>query len=198
VDTDASVTQLLQLAGAGDDAARDRLWSLLYSELHRLAEQQMAAEPAGPTLQPTALIHEAYLRLFNAQKLDCENRQHFFALAAKVMRQVRVDAARRRKRLKRGGAAARVELTDRTSVFEEDPLELLTINEALERLGERDPLKARLVELRFFAGLSIDDCAMVLGVSPRTIDNEWRFARAWLHQEVAPLSAVPDSNQSDG
>ncbi len=185
MDADVSVTQLLHMAGAGDDAARDRLWSLLYSELHRLAEHQMVAEPAGQTLQPTALIHEAYLRLFGGRNFDCQNRQHFFSLAAKVMRQIRVDSARRRRRAKRGGEATREGLTDQAAVFDEDPIEMLALDEALDRLGDRDPLKARVVELRFFAGLSIDDCAAALDVSPRTVDNEWRFARAWLHQQIA-------------
>ena len=185
MDADVSVTQLLHMAGAGDDAARDRLWSLLYSELHRLAEHQMVAEPAGQTLQPTALIHEAYLRLFGGRNFDCQNRQHFFSLAAKVMRQIRVDSARRRRRAKRGGETTREALTDQAPVFDEDPIELLALDEALDLLGDRDPLKARVVELRFFAGLSIDDCAAALDVSPRTVDNEWRFARAWLHQQIA-------------
>jgi RNA polymerase sigma factor (TIGR02999 family) len=185
VDAEVSVTQLLHLAGEGDGAARDRLWSLLYSELHRLAEQQMAAEPAGQTLQPTALIHEAYLRLFCDQDLDCESRQHFLAVAAKVMRQIRVDAARRKKRLKRGGDGCREDLEQHEPSFQEDPIEVLAINEALEKLQERDASKAQIVELRYFAGLSIDECAAMLEVSPRTIDNEWRFARAWLHRHLA-------------
>ena len=192
MDADASVTQLLHLAGAGDDAARDRLWSLLYSELHRLAEHQMAAEPAGQTLQPTALIHEAYLRLFCGQDIDCENRQHFLAVAAKVMRQIRVDAARRKKRLKRGGQVSREGLEQNAPSFQEDPIEVIAVNEALEKLQERDAWKAQIVELRYFAGLSIDECAAILGVSPRTIDNEWRFARAWLHRQLA--TDAPESN----
>jgi RNA polymerase sigma factor (TIGR02999 family) len=145
----------------------------------------MAAEPSGQTLQPTALIHEAYLRLFCGQDLDCESRQHFLGVAAKVMRQIRVDAARRKKRLKRGGDSCREDIERHEPTLQEDPIEVLAINEALEKLQARDAWKAQIVELRYFAGLSIDECAAMLGVSPRTIDNEWRFARAWLHRQLA-------------
>jgi len=182
---EGTITQLIQKVSAGDDKAHARLWSLLYDELHQLAQVQMASESPGHTLQPTALIHETYLRLFGGNGFECENRKHFLAIASKVMRQIRVDAARRRKRLKRGGNANREKLENQVSSFESDSLDLLAIDEALERLNGRDPRKAQIVELRYFGGLSIDDCAETLNVSARTIDYEWRFARAWLHKQLS-------------
>lgn len=187
------ITQLLAAAGDGDVVARDRLWGLIYDELHRLARQQLAGDAAKRHLQPTTLVNEAYLRLVGDGHVQWADRRHFFGAAAQAMRRIRVEDARRRRRLKRGGgrrpepagtADGRNPL-DNILVFDRDPVKVIALDEALRRLEERDPCKAEVVLLRFFAGLSVEETAKVLGISPRGVDKEWAFARAWLHRELS-------------
>lgn len=182
------ITQLLEAVGSGDTDAHEQLWMLLYEELHTIAQRQMGREAPGRTLQPTALVHEAYLRLFGQEKVEWANRRHFFAAAAKAMRHVRIDSARKRKRQKRGGSQvrrAREPVEDVHVVFDQDPTEVLAVDEALERLRSNDPVKAEIVQLRYFAGMTIDETAEALEVSPRKVDMEWRVAKAWLHRELS-------------
>ncbi len=180
------VTQLLAAAGRGEPGAHERLWNAIYEELHTVARRQMALEPPGWTLQPTALIHEAYLRLFGKDAEGWANRQHFFAAAARSMRQIRVDYARKRNSAKRAvGARAQGGNDDRVS-FDDDPTEILAIDEALKHLEAERPRLAEVVVLRFFAGLTIDEAAEALEVSPRTVDADWRLAKAWLHRALTP------------
>jgi RNA polymerase sigma factor (TIGR02999 family) len=169
----------------GDASARDRLWSLIYDELRGIAQHQMAAESPGRTLQPTALVHEAFMRLMGDDSSQWTNRRHFFAAAAEAMRRIRVDDARKRKRLKRGGGRAAEPIREEPPVFDQDPAEVLAIGEALDELEQTAPRKAQVVKLRYFAGLSVDDCAGALDVSPRTVDKDWAFARAWLHRRLS-------------
>jgi RNA polymerase sigma factor (TIGR02999 family) len=178
------LTQLLAAASAGDAAAQDHLWSAVYDELHRLAHGQLAAEPAG-RLDTTALVHEAYLRLFGQGPAAWTNRGHFFAAAANAMRRIRVDYARTRRSLKRGGDRHRATLPDEIAVFDDDPEMVLAVDEALGRLAQLDRRKAEVVTFRFFGGLSVDETAEALGIAPRTVDSEWRFARAWLHNALS-------------
>ena len=183
--TSSPVTLLLDAVVQGDESAQNRLWSVIYDELHRLAQQQMANEAPGRTLQTTALVHEAYLRLMGGEDVHWSNRRHFFGAAARAMRQIRIDDARRRHRLKRGGGERPRRLQEDPGVFDQDPADVLAINEALDKLEQRDSRQAEVVMLRYFAGLSIDECASAMGVSPRTVDADWRLARAWLHRELS-------------
>jgi RNA polymerase sigma factor (TIGR02999 family) len=178
------VSRLLAAATQGDASAYNELWSLIYDELHGLAQSQLAREAPGHTVQPTSLVHEAYLRLTADEKVEWANRRHFFAAAAQAMRRIRIDDARKRKRLKRGGGQQPVPLEEAAATFDQDPAEMLAIDEALKKLERIDPRKAEVVLLRYFAGLSVDETAKALEVSPRTVDNEWHFARAWLHREL--------------
>lgn len=179
------VTQLLAAVNDGDSNASAKLLPLVYDELRKLAKARMAHEAVGQTLQPTALVHEAYLRLVGDTNVGWDNRGHFFAAAALAMRRILVERARSRNRIKRGGGRARVELTDGALVSEPPDDDLLVLDEALGRLEKYDKRKADVVMLRYFAGLSIEETAAALGVSPATVKNEWTFARAWLHREVA-------------
>jgi len=188
------ITELLAATGRGDDRARQELWSLVYDELHRIAQQQLKYEPPGRTLQPTSLVNEVYLRLAGDEHVDWANRQHFYAIAAKIMRCIRVDSARRRKRLKRGGGRQVTSLDgspdhspDGASLPcwpDDDPERMLALEEALARLEQIDPRKAELVTLRFHGGMTREQIAERLGIAPRTVDQEWYFARAWLHREL--------------
>lgn len=159
--------------------------AIVYDELRALAYRQMADEAGPRTLQPTALVHEAYLRLLAGGDGTFENRRHFFFAAARIMRQIRVDDARKRKRLKRGGGDKAGGLKEDPAVFDDDPAEILAVDEALQRLEAIEPRKAEVVKLRYFAGLSIEECAETLGVSPRSVDNDWYYAKAWLHRELS-------------
>lgn len=232
------ITRLLNDLRLGDGAARDRLWDAVYLELHQLAQSHMAREANGRTLQPTALVHECYLRLMETSDGAFENRRHFFAAAATAMRRILVDDARRRGRVKRGGIGAadrgepasrphkaaaasavtaggegavhpsdqdaalrpadgdfqvgapsaprrRVELKDCAASEAPDAVDVLAVNEVMEALEREHPLLARVVELRFFAGLSGDQTAEAMDVSPRAVDNYWRAARAWLYGKLA-------------
>jgi RNA polymerase sigma factor (TIGR02999 family) len=180
------VTAILHAAGKGDARAVDRLAPLVYDELRRLARRLMADGPAGQTLQPTALVHEAYLRLVGVTDLHWESRRHFFAAAARAMRQILVARARRRQALKRGGDWVRVSF-ERVEPAQNDvaPGRILALDAALERLEGMDARKAQVVSLRYFAGITIEDTALALGVSVTTVKREWQFARAWLAREVA-------------
>jgi RNA polymerase sigma factor (TIGR02999 family) len=186
----SDVTRLLDAAAAGNRRAAAELLPLVYDELRKLAAVNMAAESPDQTLQPTALVHEAFLRLVGpADQLRWDSRGHFFAAAAEAMRRILVDAARRKQREKHGGNYRRVEL-DTVQVAGLDPRhDLVALDVALTRLAIEDPQAARLVELRHFAGLTIPEVAQVIGISPRTADRMWAFARAWLHRELTENSA---------
>jgi RNA polymerase sigma factor (TIGR02999 family) len=176
------ITRILSAIEQGDGQAADELLPLVYNELRALARQKMAHEAADQTLQATALVHEAYVRLVDTHSSPkWQNRRHFFAAAAQAMRRILVERARRKKRLKHGGEFERVVFEEPQIVVEgstED--ELLAVNEGLERLAAEDELAAELVKLRYFAGLSIEQAAEILGISPRTAHRNWAFARAWL------------------
>lgn len=194
------VTQLLALAGDGDSQAAAELLPLVYDELRRLARAKMSQERAGQTLQPTALVHEAYLRLLGpgGEQLRWDNRGHFFGAAALAMRRILVERARAKGRIKRGGEdgspGKRVELTDDALHTEPNTAELLALDDVLAKLERFDKRKADVVMLRYFAGLSIEETAAALGVSPATVKNDWTFARAWLHRELAADARPPGTD----
>lgn len=176
---------ILQWREEGEECVVDRLLPILYDELRRLAQGYISAERSGHTLEPTALVHEAYLRLVELDRLDWRGRAHFLGLAARVMRQVLVDHARRHRAAKRGGGGRRVTLDDAAWAPEPRPTDVLKLEEALRELQEVDPEKCRIVELRFFGGLTVEETAEVLGVSPRTVKRGWRAARTWLARELS-------------
>jgi RNA polymerase sigma factor (TIGR02999 family) len=180
----AEVTHLLDAAAAGDPTAAAELLPLVYDELRKLAAARMAAEPAGQTLQPTALVHEAYLRLVGGGERAWDSRGHFFAAAAEAMRRIVVETARRKKRAKHGGGRERIEVELADLPTRLPPDDLLALDEALGRLEQLDPVKARLVTLRYFAGMTIEQAAAALDISRVTAHRYWTFARAWLHQQM--------------
>jgi len=183
----ARVTDLLRRWGRGDHEALDRLMPLVYQELHRMASRYMTGERAGHTLQGTALVHEAYVRLVDQRLVDWQNRAQFFGLAAQAMRRILVDHARSRGRAKRGSGAPRavMETVDAVAAPESVAVEdAIAIDVALSRLQAIDPGQAQIVELRFFGGLTVEETAEVLSLSPRTVKREWALARAWLHREL--------------
>jgi len=177
------VTQLLVAWGHGDEAARDELIPLVYGQLRRIARQRLRGEFASQTLQSTDLINEAYLRLVE-QKVDWQNRAHFYGIAARLMRQILIDKARARHSLKRGGVQHQISLTAADGELKHSR-DLLALNEALEALAKVDPKRSQIVELRFFGGLTIEETAAVMGVSAPTVERSWRAARAWLQTELA-------------
>jgi RNA polymerase sigma factor (TIGR02999 family) len=180
------VTRILSAIEQGDPHAAAQLLPQVYEELRKLAAQRLSHERPGQTLQATALVHEAYLRLVGGEpEAGWDSRGHFFAAAAEAMRRILVENARRKGRQKRGGGLARVDLEDAELACRMPPHELLALDEALARLAVEDPVKARLVELRFFAGLTLDEASKALGVSAVTAKRYWRYTRAWLHREVA-------------
>jgi len=180
------VTNLLRAWSQGDRTALDELLPLVYRELHQQAERFMRAQPAGHTLQATALVHEAYLRLVDREAVEWESRAHFFGVAGKAMRSILVDHARARGAAKRGGGARQMTLESVSVAAEAEPtVDVLALDEALSRLAGLDPEQSRLVELRYFAGLGIEETAEVLGVSPATVKRQWRVARAWLKRELS-------------
>jgi RNA polymerase sigma factor (TIGR02999 family) len=182
------ITALLQAWGKGDQSALEALLPAVYGELHRQAESYMRRQPPGHTLQATALVHEAYLRLVGRTKIEWQSRAHFFGVAAKAMRSILVDHARARRRAKRGGGAARLTLSLAGDIAGRTPaVDVLELEEALERLAQLDPEKVRVVELRYFGGLNIEETAEVLEVSPATLKRQWTTARAWLRRELSPL-----------
>jgi len=181
------VTELLVRWSDGDREALDRLVPLVYDECRRMAARQLARERPGHTLNPTGLVHELYLRLVDQRSASWANRAHFFAIAARLMRRILVDHARARGARKRGGSIMLISLGaagEEAAPDDAAVADVLAIDEALERLAAFDPEQVRIVELRFFAGLTVEETAEVLGRSPRTIKREWRVARAWLHQQL--------------
>jgi RNA polymerase sigma factor (TIGR02999 family) len=178
------MTQLLVAWGDGDRAALDRLMPLIYEELRRLAHQYMSRERPGHTLQTSELVNEAYLRLIDQRDVRWQNRAHFFGVAAQMMRRILVDYARRRHYAKRGGDARRVPLDEAMIVSEERAADVLALDDALKSLAEIDPRQSQIVELRFFGGLSIEETAAVLAVSPGTVMRDWTLAKAWLRRAV--------------
>ena len=181
----AAITSLLARAREGDRQATDELMPLVYEELRQLADRFLAAEKRGATLQPTALVHEAYLRLVGSDRTSWENRAHFFGAAARAIRRILVDRARARRAARRGGDRPLRLDTDAPLAGPEPSLDVLALEEALAKLASIDPQKARVVELRFFGGLSVDETAATLGVSASTVDRDWGFARAWLHRAMS-------------
>ncbi|MCI0389298.1 MAG: sigma-70 family RNA polymerase sigma factor [Acidobacteria bacterium] len=179
------ISQLLVAWGNGDREALDQLMPLVYDELRRLAHRYLGRERAGHTLQTTALVNEAYLKLVNEREMRWQNRAHFFAVAAQLMRMILVDYARRRNYAKRGGGAQRVSFDEALAVSEERGAELIALDEALKTLAEIDERKSQVAELRFFGGLSVEETAEVLKVAPVTVMREWRLAKAWLHRELS-------------
>lgn len=180
-------TMLLNAAAAGDEAAANRFLPLVYEQLRAAAQAWLAGERAGHTLQATALVHEAYLKLAGPRELPWQNRAHFYTAAAQAMRQILIDHARGRGRVKRGGGCAPLNLDDGPTLGGPADIEqdFLALDEAIRRLEERDPRAAEVVRLRYFAGLSVEETALALGVSERTVKNDWAFSRAWLARELA-------------
>jgi RNA polymerase sigma-70 factor, ECF subfamily len=178
------VSQLLVAWGEGDQGARDELMPLVYEELHRLAHQYMSRERPGHTLQTSALLNEAYLRLVDQKETHWRNRAHFFGIAAQMMRRILVDYARSRRYAKRGGSAHQVSLDEGLIVSEERSAEVVALDDALKALATIDERKSQIVELRFFGGLSIEETAELLHVSPGTVMRDWTLAKAWLRREM--------------
>jgi RNA polymerase sigma-70 factor, ECF subfamily len=184
------VTRLLRAWGQGEDAALEELVPLVHQELRRLARRYMCGERPGHTLQTTALLNEAYLRLVNSRQVNWQNRAHFFAISAQLMRRILVDYARARAYQKRGGGVPKVTLDEALMGPQEKEHNLVALDDALEALANVDPRKSKVVELRFFGGLSVDQTAEVLKVSPDTILRDWRLAKAWLAREMGKAVAT--------
>ncbi len=180
----SNVTQILNAIEQGDGEAAERLLPLVYAELRLLATQKMAQEPPGQTLQATALVHEAYLRLVGAEVQNWDNRGHFFAAAAEAMRRILVDNARRKRSMRRGGHRQKMNLSDAFVVIEEPKEDILAVNEALDKLAGEDQKLAEVIKLRYFAGLTLDQIATIMGIGRRTVDRYWALGRAWLYQEI--------------
>ncbi len=181
----ADVTRLLKRAGQGDGGAEAALLPLVYQELRQLAKSKLRRERSDHTLQATALVHEAYLRLVDrSHHADWDGRWHFFAAAAEAMRRILVENARRRARLKHGGGLQRVSLDNLDLALDDPPEELLALDEAMDKLAKKDPHKAQLVKLRYFAGLSAEEAAKAMGISKATADRHWAYARAWLYRQI--------------
>src|SRR5262245_9221593 len=188
------VTELLQAWSRGEASALEKLTPLVYQELHRLAHRRMSLENPCHTLQTTALVNEAYLRLVS-NRAEWQNRAHFFAISAQLMRQILVDFARTHRQLKRGGKVQRVSLDEAVVSSEERDANLEALDDALTALAAIDPRKSRVVELRFFGGLSIEETAQVLGISDLTVSRDWKFARLWLLREMSRAERL---NQNEG
>lgn len=180
------ITEILDAIGAGEESAKDELIPLVYGELRKMAGAKMARERAGQTLQPTALVHEAFLRLFGKDRPNWENRGHFFGAAAEAMRRILIERARSKARLMRGGDRQRVELESGTGRSEPSPLEVLAVDEALTRLEAIDERMAQVVKLRYFAGLTLEEVAAALDISLSSVNRLWSASRAWLHTELQP------------
>jgi RNA polymerase sigma factor (TIGR02999 family) len=179
------VTQLLKAWSEGEPTALEKIMPLVYRELHGMARRYMAHERPGHTLQPTALVNEAYVRLVDSAQANFENRAHFFAVCAQVMRRILVDWARSRQAGKRGGDAPRLELDEALVVSEEPGRDLVALDDALKALSAQDGRKGQVVELRFFGGLSVEETAAVLKISPETVKRDWKFAKSWLRHELS-------------
>ncbi|MCI0539457.1 MAG: sigma-70 family RNA polymerase sigma factor [Verrucomicrobiales bacterium] len=183
----SEVTRILEAIQQGNSKASEELFPLVYDELRKVAAQMMLRERPGQTLQPTALVHEAWLRLVGPDPQFWNSRSHFFAAAAEAMRRILIANARRKRREKHGGALERVPIDQVEVAADADPDTLLLVNEALDRLAERDPVKAELVKLRFMVGMSNEEAAAVLNLSVPTVKRYWTFARAWMFEEITRL-----------
>ena len=183
---DTAITQALVALAHGDAGAHDRLFPMVYDALRDLARRELRRERPDHTLSATALVHEAYLKLVQLDRIDWKGRAHFFGVCAPVMRQVLISHARARNAAKRGSGAAKVPLADAMAVADERPGDLLALDDALLRLAELSPRQARVVEARYFAGMTVEETAMALELSPATVKREWTAARAWLNRELAP------------
>lgn len=184
-DKPKEITRMLQEWSSGKQEALDALLPLVYAELHRQASRYLRRERAGHTLQTTALIHEVYLKLIDQREVNWQNRAHFFGIAAQLMRRILVDYAKTKHRAKRGGIGENLPLDETVlAVSKERSVDLVALDEALTRLAKFDKQQARIVELRYFSGLTIEETAEALRISPATVKNDWRTAKAWLHQEI--------------
>ena len=181
------ITELLRHCSARDPQAWADLMPVVYGELRRLASNYLRREPSGNTLQTTALVHEAYLRLIDQRNVSWQNRAHFYGIAAQSMRRVLLDSARKRATAKRGPPEVRVALSEPDVGSAQRDLDLIALDKALNSLAAMDPQQARIVELRYFGALTIEECAEVLGISPATVKRDWGMARAWLHRELSKL-----------
>jgi RNA polymerase sigma factor (TIGR02999 family) len=184
IDPSHDVTTLLLAWNNGDQEALDRLMPVVYNELRRMARRHMQSENPGHTLQATALVNDLYMQLIDQKRVNWKNRAHFFGVSAQIIRRLLVDHARARHRLKRGGGALKVEWNEEISPSPPIETTLLALDDALNQLSEIDPEKTRIIELRFFAGLSINEIAEVLKISPATVKRDWAFARAWLYRQL--------------
>ena len=182
--SDGQVTLLLKAMNRGDKSAADQLLPLVYTELHRLAKGYMSRERRDHTLQPTALINQAYLRIAQQENVEWQNHSHFIGFAANVMRRVLVDHARERNAAMRGGKQVRVDLDEGIAVSKERSAEILLLEDALTRLEQLNPRQAKVVEMRYFGGLSVEEVASVLGIAPRSVKRDWALARMWLFEEI--------------
>ena len=183
------ITELLAEWREGNQSALDNLYPLVYDELHRLARRYMSRERKGHTLQTTALINEAYVRLVDQKNVQWANRSHFFAISAQIMRRILIDHARRHAYAKRGGGAQQVSLEEAATVTPEQGLELIRLDEALKSLAEMDPRRSQVVEMRYFGGLNNEEIAGVLHISENTVTRDWNMARAWLYQQLTGSGA---------
>ena len=190
------VTELLADWTDGDQEALDKRIPLVYDELRRLASRQLRRERPEHTLQTTALVHEAYLRLVGQRNANWQNRAQFFGVAAQLMRRILVDYARTHKASKRGGNYRRISLSEGAILTEERDTDLTELDEVLDRLAGIDPQQSRVVELRIFGGLTVEETAEVMGISPRTVKREWSMARAWLHQQIKRTGTTDESNMT--
>jgi RNA polymerase sigma factor (TIGR02999 family) len=190
------VTQLLQAWSGGDEQALGELIPLIHKELHQLARRYMAGESPGHTLQTTALVNEAYLRLVDVKNVNWQNRAHFFGVSAQVMRRILVDFARSRRSLKRGGETFTVSLEEGSIVSRTRGADVVALDDALKTLAAMDPRRSRVVELRFFGGLSAEEAAEVLKVSPETVLHDWKLAKAWLLRELSVEEGVGEGNDA--
>jgi RNA polymerase sigma factor (TIGR02999 family) len=188
----SDVTHILEAAQQGDPTAADQLLPLVYEELRRLAAHKMANEAAGHTLQPTALVHEAWLRLVGNRNQKWDGRGHFFAAAAEAMRRILVDRARRKRAARHGGGQQRLDIQEVEVASAVDDDQLLAVSEALDKLAVEHKVEAKLVKLRYFVGMTNDEAADVLGISPRTAKYYWTHARAWLYREIGSLERRPE------
>lgn len=191
--TQTNVTQLLVSYSNGDSSALEALLPQVYDELHRLAQSYMRREHPSHTLQPTALVHEAYFKLIDQRSVEWKNRSHFFGVAAQLMRRILIDHARQRLASKRGGSQARVAFEEAFHVGEDGP-DLLSLDDALKKLAELDERQAKIVELRYFGGLSIEETAECLRTSPATVKRDWTLARTWLYRELSGDESPPAEN----
>ena len=180
-----SVTQLLKAWGNGEQQALDQLMSVVYAELHRLAHRYMRRERSGHTLQPTALVHEAYERLIDLKNVSWQNRAHFFGVSAQLMRRILVDYARSRRYTKREGQWLQVPLNEAVALFRDQQTDIVALDDALRALADIDPRKSRVVEMRFFGGLSVKEVAEVLNISTESVLRDWRLAKVWLLRELS-------------